>query len=693
MPTWPEVDGLFGRLRTRFAPQIATFDAVREHEATRLLLAGVVVGALGGLAAVVFDHMMALVGEVVLGTPLPARDAPPWWRALIGPPLVGLAVGLLVQHLTRRGRPQGMADVLARVQLDEPSLSLRDGTVSALAAALAVGGGFSGGREGPIIQFASALASRACRLLGVRPARVRTLVAAGAAAGIAASFNTPLGGAFFALEIILGNFAVESFAPVVAATVTGTVLGQALLGERIALHLPAFAFRSPWELPLYLVLGGVGAVVAHVFKRAVIDGSGRLASLAGPPWLRPVLMGAVVGVVAASGFNEVMGNGYGFMEQLLGGAPVGVGFLIALLVVKVAATSITVAGRTGAGLFAPSLFIGCVTGAIFGSGAHLLWPEHTEAVGAYGIVGMGSVAAAVLSAPITMALMLFEMTGNYHVMLPLMVALAASGIVSVALGSRSLEEMELEKDGLSLARRRDAGAMHEISVADIYRDDGFETAPAGAPLADVVRQFLRRRVEEVYVVDADGRYRGTIHIQDVKPAMAAPDAAGEVKVRQVASVGLEERVGAILPRFFDAPGDTLPVLGAQGRLLGVISERDVVAAYHREGLRKDARLAHVVHTEEGVERDDYLELPEGQTMEGVPVGPAREGRTLKDLRLPQAHGCTVVAMSIWDAETGAWSRAPVDVDRVLHAEDRLIVIGPAERIDELEAGGRAAPPP
>lgn len=684
--------GRLARVRAHFAPQLATFEALREHEATRLLLAGVAVGAIGALAAVVFDWMMTGVGEIVLGTPLPARTAPVWWRALLGPPAAGLLVGLLVRHLTRRGRPQGMADVLARVQLDEPSLSFRDGTVSALTAALAVGAGFSGGREGPIIQFASTLAGRACRWLGVRPASLRTLVAAGAAAGIAASFNTPLGGAFFALEIILGNFAVQTFAPVVAATVTGTVLGQAMLGERIALHLPAFSFKSPYELPLFLLLGGVGAVVAHLFKRAVVAGSARVAAVAGPIWLRPSIVGGIIGLTAAAGLNEVMGNGYGFMEDLLRGEHGVWGFLALLLVAKILATTLTVAGRTGAGLFAPSLFIGAVTGAGFGLGVHALWPDHTEAMGAYGIVGMGAVAASVLNAPITMALMLFEMTGNYHVMLPLMLALAAGGVVSVALGSRSLEEMELEEQGLSLARRRDAGVMHDILVGDIYREDGFETVPTGAPVAEIVDRFLRRRVDEVYVVDPDGVYRGAIQLQDVKGALADPAATADARVRAVATAEVTETLASVLPRFFDAPGDSLPVVDGSGRLVGVLSERDVVAAYHREALRKDARLARIVTQDATGAHDDYLELPEGQSLDGVLVGERRAGSTLRELKLPAAYGCTVVAMSLWDAEIGDWRRAAVDADRPLTADDKLIVIGPADALKRLAADGLAAEP-
>ncbi|HMV68616.1 MAG TPA: chloride channel protein, partial [Myxococcota bacterium] len=594
--------------------------------------------------------------------------------------------------LTRRGRPQGMADVLARVQLDEPALSGRDGVVSALTAALAVGGGFSGGREGPIVQFSSTLAAKACQVLGVRPASARTLVAAGAAAGISASFNTPLGAAFFALEIILGNFAVESFAPVVAATVTGTVLGQAYMGEsHTALHPNEVVLQGPAGLPLYLALGAVCAVVAHGFKRAVVEGGAWVSDRLRPVWARPIVVGLVIGGLSAVGLNEVMGNGYDLMDRLLQGRTDRfVGALLLLVGAKVAATSLTVGARTGAGLFAPSLFVGAVTGAAFGVGVHGLWPSHTEAEWAYAIVGMGAVAAAVLHAPITMVLMLFEMTGNYVVILPLMLALAGSGLISVALGSLSLEEMELRREGLTLARHRDAGVMHEILVGDVVRLGEFESVLAGSPQAEIASLFLRRRVEEVYVVDADGGYRGSVHIQDVKAALADPARIPELRPRRVATAQVDESIAEVLPRFFDAPGDALPVVDEGGRLIGLLAERDVVAAYHREALRKDARLARVVSRDEEGEHDDYLELPEGQAMEVVPVGPQRAGRTLRELSLPKRLGCTVVAMSVWDEALGDWRREAVDIDRVLRGEDKLIVIGPADALRRLEEGLDAA---
>lgn len=671
------------RSRAWRRPALPSWEGLKDQEASQLLVAGIGVGVLGGLAAVLFDHGMSWVGGLLLGTAFPARDAPTPLRAILGPTVAGLGAGMIVRHLSRRRRPQGMADVLARVQLDEPTLSLREGSVSAVAAALAVGGGFSGGREGPIVQFASTLAARACRVFGVRPGRQRTLVAAGAAAGIAASFNTPLGGAFFALEIILGNFAVESFAPVVAATVSGTVVGQALLGDRVALRLPPFAFHSTWELPLYLCLGAIGALVAHGFKRAVVDGAAWIGGRMPDGPARPMMLGLGVGCFAAAGLHPIMGNGYGFMEQSLRADSASLRLLCLLLAAKVLATSLTVAGRTGAGLFAPSLFVGCVTGQIFGLGSNQLWPDRAEAIGAYGIVGMGSVTAAVLGAPITLTLMLFEMTGNYHVILPLMAAVAASGVVSGVLGSRSLEELELAKEGLSLDRARDGGALRELQVGDLVQTHGFEVLPEDTPLPKLVSLFLRRRVEEVYLVDLERRYVGTVHLQDVKHALADPTRPSSMRPSVVGTARRGEAVADVLDRFFDAPGDCLPVVDEEGRLLGVISERDVVAAYQREGLRKDARLAHVVSRDSEGDHDDYLELPPGQLMDVLVVGPARAGRTLRELGLPRQHHCTVVAMSVWDEKAGDWIRLPVDADHVLRAEDRLIVLGPASEVRRL----------
>jgi CIC family chloride channel protein len=386
-----------------------------------------------------------------------------------------------------------------------------------------------------------------------------------------------------------------------------------------------------------------------------------------------------------------MGNGYSHMQALLaGGVRSDAVFLLALLAAKVLATAVTSGGRTGAGLFAPSLFVGAVAGTLVGAMVQTVWPGHAEAAGAYGMVGMGAVAAAVLHAPITMTLMLFEMTGNYAVILPLLLALATAGAASAAFRNRSLYDIELDHLGLTLARGREELVMYRLAVRDVMRGE-VERLHADAPLAELVERFLSRRVDEVFVVDAEGRLVRVVDIQDVKGLLGTPSTgrtAADVQTRPVPSVHPETPLAAALPLFFDAGVEQLPVLDQDGVLVGVLAERDVVAAYDREVLRHDARLARIESTVDDVRQTDFVELPPGQVVEVVEAGAAMAGRTLRELALPHRHGCTVVAVSEWDAERGEHQRRPADLDRKLDARDRLVLVGSADGVARL-SGGRS----
>ncbi len=668
-------------------------DALRRQEASRLLAAGMVVGALGGVVAWAFDRVTQAVGHGLLGTEEPSMIPPVGWMIVAAPALAGLAAGLLIRFFTQSGSAQGISDLLARVQVHESRLSMRDGIVTAVAAALVVGGGQSGGREGPIVQASAALAGRVAERLGVRPADLPALLAAGAAAGIAASFDTPLGGAFFALEIILGSFAVEAFAPVVAATVTGTVVGEALLGDRVALHLPPFVLQHPVELFFYLVLGAASAGVAWALKQAVVHGSGRLADVPMPSWLRPGLAGLGVGLIAWLGMNPVMGNGYAYVEALLAGKGGTMLFVTGLLAAKVFATMLTSAGRVGAGLFAPSLFVGAVTGTLFGMAVQVIWPGHTEAAGAYGMVGMGAVAAAVMSAPITMTLMLFEMTGNYQVILPLLLSLSVAGAVSASFRIRSIYEMQLERRGVVVSRTRESAALQHLKVADLLRADGFETVRSDEPMSALVTRFLARRVERLHVLDDNGRYLRTIDLQDVKGVLAQPPTehelrASDLSLRPPPALRPHQTLASVLPSFYETGFAELPVIDSEGRLVGILAERDVMATYHRESLRTSARHAHLVSDAGDAQHDEHVELPQGQVVQVVDVGTAHAGRTLAELRLPAQCGCTVLAISAWSDTNQQRERLPADATRVLDARDRLVLVGPQEQVERLARVGR-----
>ncbi len=667
-------------------------EELREHQATRLLFAGVLIGVLAGVAAGALDRGIVMVSELLLGFPEPSVEEPEQWRRLAAPALSGLIAGGLVHVGTRRHRPQGIPDVLARVQTRDHILSLRDGVISATGAVLVVGGGQSGGREGPIVQLASALAAKVVRWAAIAPRHERALVAAGGAAGVAASFNTPIAGAFFALEILLGNFAMETFAPVIAATVTGTVVGQALLGDRVALHLPAFSLHSAWELPLYTALGVACGAVGAMVKRVVVL-STRLAGKGGvPEGLRGGVAGLVVGAVAWAGLPEVMGNGYAFMQQLSGHAgEYGIAFLAVLLLGKVVATAATAAGRSGAGIFAPSLFVGAVTGTLCGELFQLLFPAVVEAPGAYGMVGMAAVAGGTLHAPITMTLMLFEMTRNYAVILPLLVAVATSSVVSRVLARDSVYEAELRHQGVELSRGHEELVMHDLTVGDVMREDGFELVAAGATTGEVVARFLSRRTDTVLVVDAERRLVGVIDIQDAKRFFATSDETGHaLQPRPVATLAPAQRLSDAIGAFFASPVEELPVVDVDGKLVGVLAERDVVAAYNREVLRQAVPLARVVHEGPGGVRTDFLELPPGEVLEVVPVHPWMVGRTLRELGLPARFQCAVLAIRSQNEDGSPARRRAALPETLLGAREELVVIGPAagvRALAELGAGG------
>ncbi|MCB9679489.1 MAG: chloride channel protein [Alphaproteobacteria bacterium] len=664
---------------------LQALDAIRRNEQTRLMLLGVLVGALGGVSAALFDGLTVLTGRLLLGTSEPSVADLPELQTIGGPVIGAIVVGAIVTWLVREQRPRGIADVIAAVGIQGGRVSSRDGVASAAAAAIAIGSGHSGGREGPIVQLASSLASTVCRRLDIAPRRVRVLVAAGAAAGIAASFNTPIGGAFFAMELLLGSFALEGFAPVVAATVTGTVVGQALLGERLALDLPPFDLVSPVELLIYPLLGVLCGGVAIGLKEIYLRAAEAWQDMPVPPVFRPVAPGLAAGLFAVFGLPAVMGNGYAFVERMLEGDASPAWLLVLVLVAKVATTALSVAGRTGVGVFAPTLFVGAITGTLFGMAAQALLPGNVAPVGAYGMVGMGAVVAALAQSPITMALMLFEMTGNYQIVLPVLLTIAVSGVVFRAAEGRSLYLGQLRRAGIELDRKREELVMYELRVADVMRRE-IVALPVHAPFERLARKFLERRLRDVFVVDEEGRYHGLIDIQDVKGLLGQPHeelSVDDVERRDVPSLLPDLALAEAMPYFFRHDLEELPVVDEHGKLVGVLTERDVVAAYHREVLRKESLLARIESGMDAERRVDFLELPEGQRLGVMEVTAAYAGRTLRDLDLPGKFGVTVVAVDVWDPDRGRHGRIAARADLALHAQDRLVVLGPEPAVQDL----------
>ncbi len=368
------------------------------------------------------------------------------WFVVLVPVIGGLVYGPLISRFAPEAKGHGVPEVMLAVDQNGGRIRPRVAAVKSLASALCIGSGGSVGREGPIVQIGSALGSGFGQWLRLPEDRLRLLVACGAAGGISATFNAPIAGVFFALELILRDFEIESFAVVVVSSVSAAVIGRAAFGSAPFLTLSTFQQHSTWEYGLYAGLGLLAAVCGVAFIRVLYgmeDAADRL--WPGPEWLRPACGGVLLGLLLLA-LPQMYGVGYPVLEHAVSGGYV-LWFLVALLLGKLVATSLTMAIGGSGGVFAPSLFIGAMLGAAYADVAGTLIPGTVGQTGGYALVGMGAVFAATSRAPITAVVIIFELTGDYHLILPLMLAVVVATTLAALLSQDSIYTLKLRRRG------------------------------------------------------------------------------------------------------------------------------------------------------------------------------------------------------------------------------------------------------
>jgi CIC family chloride channel protein len=395
-----------------------------------------------------------------------AREQP-WWVILITPAAGGLLVGLMLRYLLVAKRTDTVADVMeARISAGR-QLRLSQGLLSALASALSLGTGASAGREGPIVHLGATIAASACASFNLPNAARRTLLASGVAGAVAASFNAPIAGVLFAQEVILGHFALTSFAPLVLASVTATIVSQAWFGNIAAFTVPAYQITSYLEVPAFVLLGIVAAAVAVIFQVSLIGTDWVARNIRMPLVARPVVGGLLIGLIAIW-FPEVLGVGYDTTDAALKDQ-LPIALMFALLAAKTAATAIALASRFGGGVFSPSLYLGAMTGGAFGLIAAHLFPAVGSSEGLYAILGMGAVTAAVLGAPISTTVMIFELTGGFALSLALLLTLSIGNGISQAILGRSYFQALLESRGVVIQEGPHRVLMRTMRVSDFMQ--------------------------------------------------------------------------------------------------------------------------------------------------------------------------------------------------------------------------------
>ncbi len=555
-----------------------------------LSLLAVAIGLMAGLAAIGFRYAIDYVQRLGFGfggeQVATLVGALPGWRVLLVPALGGLAVGLLVHFFMPGRRPRGVADVIEANALRGGRMSLLDGLRAAVVNAISIGSGASVGREGPVVHLGASLGAWASKRLHLGRTSSRTLLGCGVAAAVAASFNAPIAGTFFALEVVVGHYALTAFAPIVIASVIGTMVSRMHYGDFPAFILPDIpGISSFWEFPAFALLGCVAAIIAIMFMRLIFLTEDLLNKTAVPRWARPALGGLALGVIALA-FPQVLGVGYEATDAALSGL-YPLWLLIALVVLKTAATGISLGCGFGGGVFSPSLFIGAMLGGAYGMIATQAFPEFSSGHGAYTIIGMGAVAGAVLGAPISTILMVFELTNDYAITIAVMIATSIASIITHQYQGHSFFTWQLARRGLALKGGQDVGLLSEIKARDVMSLT-YDTVALDTPLATVRRRLQKAPWGELFVTDPEGRLSGVIAFSDMQDAAFDTSHDGEWTARNVARsrptvLAADDDLDTAL-RAHGASGEVnLPVVDSREtrHLIGVAREPEVALAYQR----------------------------------------------------------------------------------------------------------------
>lgn len=567
------------------------FPAVRTAPWVMMALA-VVVGAGAGAGSIVFRWCLKTFTRLFSGhadyaaSPGAVNPHVPWlgpYFVLLAPVAGGLLYGPLVNRFAKEARGHGVPEVMLAVAQRGGRISPKVAVVKTLASALCIGSGGSVGREGPIVQIGSALGSTLGRMAKVTEGRMKLLVACGAAGGIAATFNAPLAGVFFAMELILGTFSAEAFGATVLASVTASVIGRAAFGNTAFLRLPGFRVDHLAQYGLFAALGVGAAVVGVGFSRflyLVEDACDWL--WRGPEWLRPAVGGLALGLVLLL-LPQMYGVGYPVLQKATEGG-YAIGFLLLLLVGKMLATSLTIGIGGSGGVFAPSLFIGAMLGSAYGTVVHHLLPGSAGAVGAYALVGMGAVFAGAARAPITAVVILFELTGEYSIILPLMLAIVLATAASRLLTRDTIYTLKLRRRGIDLEGPA-PGARIGTQRVDAVMEPLPSPLSASTTLADSADLLSLSGHGALPVVDDGGAYVGVVTAQAVAEALAEQPDNAPTRVGQLAEAPLpvvaDQPLAQALHTLLSAGGTGVPVLDSeQGKPLGWLSHQSALRAVH-----------------------------------------------------------------------------------------------------------------
>ena len=598
------------------------------------------VGVGAGVGALVFRWLINFFKVLAFGGGATVLDFLGAYYVVLIPAIGGLGVGPVVYFFAREAKGHGVPEVMEAVVLRGGRIRPVVAVVKALASSLCIGTGGSVGREGPIVQIGCALGSTLGQKFRLSDERIRTLLACGAGGGIAATFNAPIAGVFFAMEVLLRKFSTEVFSMVVIAAVTSSIIGRAFIGDVPAFQVPSYSLVSPWELLFYALLGLLAAFVGAAFIFLLYRTEDLFDAWNFPEYIKPAVGGLGVGII---GFYapEVFGVGYETIERSLRGEIV-TALMMALVIAKLVATSLTLGSGGSGGVFAPSLFLGSVLGGSFGKLVHQWMPGLTASSGAYALVGMAAVFAGASRAPITAVIILFEMTGDYKIILPLMFATVVSTLVSARLSKESIYTEKLKRRGVDIDASQDLNLMRSIQISEaMTAASALKTVQLDTSLEELATLFQTTHYQGFAVLDERGDLVGIVALSDLERSLAKNQAAGtvgDICSRHLITAYPDEALEDVIAKIGSRDVGRIPVVDRMepGRLLGMAYRADIIGAYTHALMDKQRRQSQS-------ERIRLEQATSGRLLEiDLKDGDTAVDKRLGELRIPS--DCLIISI-------------------------------------------------
>jgi len=587
----------------------------------RLTLMAVAVGLIAGLASVAFKIMIHFFQTQFWRAPniLEAVASQRWYLTILIPVLGGLLVGPLVYYGAREAKGHGVPEIMEALIFHGGRIRNRVGVVKALASSICIGSGGSTGREGPIVQISASFASTISQLFRINQREMRTLVAAGAGAGIGATFNAPIAGALFGVEVILGEFGVFSFSPIIIASVISTLTSRLIIGDFAAFTVPKYTLISVWEIGPYILLGVLSGLVAIAFVELLYFLEYKFDRLRLHPVLKPAMGGLMVGAIGL-GFPHIFGVSYEAMDACLRNQ-IGFWLAFALILAKILSTSLTLGSGGSGGIFAPSLFMGAMTGNFVGSIFHHYFPSAISSPGAFALVGMGAVVAAATHAPITAIVIIFELTSDYKIILPLMLSCIIASLIAVSFKDTSIYTVKLKLKGIIFKEGRELNILRSLYVRDFISQD------------------YGGKHHSFQIIDKDKNYIGCFSLNQLKQLVLQKELLDSFIIAQ------DLAVPGIYINYDDDLEKAMEIFGREDvaeiavlkdkKLVGVIKRKDVIEAYNHEIVKKEA-ASGLIQKLKFTSQTKAVDIGHGYTIMEIEAPPAFWDKTLKELNI-KAH--------------------------------------------------------